>query len=545
MLCKFAAMNWITILFNKATYLFYCLLIFSGLSAFAQVDVTTPQASVINHLSNLQEEQYYPERSVQSFRFDKQTSSEKRKLAVKLKQIYDGLGEYIDVELIPDERNFKDSLSGRTRYYILETNRDIYLEKYEGKWLYSASTVAKINKIHHEVFPMGASFLMRFIPADQGDKYLGIYTWQWIGIGVLLAICTLLFFLLRFLIGILLVQGVERLGSEHVGRKLLRPGSGPASGLITVLFFKLFYSSLLLPVQVNHTMVIALKIIIPVMVLLMMYRLVDLLGIYLVRMADKTESKLDDQLVPLLNKTLKVFVVIIGLVFILQNLDFNVTGILAGLSIGGLAFAFAAQDTIKNFLGSIMIFLDKPFQIGDWITGDGFDGVVEEVGFRSTRVRSFRDSLMYVPNSKIADMITDNHGKRRYRRFSTVIGITYDTPPRVINQFVKGLRGIVDNHPRTVKENYHVYLNEFGANSLQILFYVYFEVPDWSKELEERHEIMISVMELSEALGVRFAFPTQTIHVEEFPGTTSLTPIHKLSDQEMEQKIKEVVQRNK
>lgn len=517
----------------------------TSLNSKAQVDVSTPRASVINHLANLQEETYYPEYSVQSFRFVNKTPAQQKKAAVMLKQIFDGLGEYIDVELIPDEKDFTDSLSGRTRYYVLDKNKDIYLEKYGDKWLYSAATVAGINRIHHSVFPMGASFFMRFIPADQGEKYLGLHQWQWIGIAILLSVCALLFFVARFFVGILLVRGVEMLGSEHVGRRLLRPGSGPVSWLVTILFFKVFYTSLLLPVQVNHVLDIGLKILVPVMALLVVYKLVDLIGMYLLKMAERTESKLDDQVVPLLNKTLKVFVVIVGTVFILHNLDFNVTGLIAGLSIGGLALALAAQDTIKNFLGSVMIFMDKPFQIGDWITGDGFDGVVEQVGFRSTRVRSFRDSLMYVPNARIVDMITDNHGKRRHRRYSTVIGITYDTPTHVINKFVKGLRGIVESHPTTVKDKYHVYLNQFGATALEILFYVYFEAEDYGAELTARHQVNISTIDLAEALGVRFAFPTQTIHIEEFPGATSLTPIHRLSDEAMDQKIQEVIDKHK
>lgn len=531
--------------FFKTIFTLVCIL---PLISHAQVaDVSSPQASVINHLENLQEETYHPERSIESFRWTEKNRSEKEKkqLAIKLKQIYDGLGAYIDVELIPDEKNYVDSLTGRSRYYVLDDQRDIYLEKYGDKWLYSKKTISKINEIHWSVFPMGASFFMQFIPPDQGDKYLGLHKWQWAGTGILLVFLFILFFVIRYVIGNLLAKGIDMIGTQHFAPRVLHSVSTPASIFTILTLFRIFYTSLLFPVRVNYILGLGLKIFIPVFAVYIIYKLVDLLGIYLYKLAERTESKLDDQLMPLIIKTLRVFVIIIGLIFILQNLNFNVMGLVAGLSIGGLALALAAQDTVKNFLGSIMIFADKPFQIGDWITGDGFDGVVEEVGFRSTRVRSFTNSLMYVPNGKVADMITDNHGRRKYRRFTTRIGITYDTRPNVINKFVQGLRKIVDNHPDTVKDNYHIYLNDFGASSLEILFYIFFEVPQWGDELKSRHEIIVKVIELAEALEVRFAFPTQTIHIEEIPGSTSLTPIHKLSDEEMEAKINEVIGKNK
>jgi MscS family membrane protein len=186
---------------------------------------------------------------------------------------------------------------------------------------------------------------------------------------------------------------------------------------------------------------------------------------------------LDDQLVPLVRKTLKAFVIVVGSLFILKyGLRVDIVPYLTGLSIGGLAFALAAQDTIKNFFGSIMIFIDKPFQVGDWITSGEVDGTVEEVGFRSTRVRTFRNSLVYIPNGKIADATIDNHGLRKYRRFYTNITITYETPPELIEVFVDGLREIVRKHPKTRKDFYNIYLNNLASYSLEVMFYVFFAV---------------------------------------------------------------------
>jgi MscS family membrane protein len=228
----------------------------------------------------------------------------------------------------------------------------------------------------------------------------------------------------------------------------------------------------------------------------------------------------------LLRKALKIFVIIVGALAILSNLNIDIIPLLTGLSIGGLAFALAAQDTLKNFFGSIMIFIDKPFQIGDWITSGTIDGTVEEVGFRATRVRTFRNSVTYVPNSLIADKTVDNHGLRMYRRFYTQIAINYDTPADVINVFVEGLRKIVDDHPHTGKDNYHVYLNDMADSSLNVIFYIFFELPTWGDELRCRHEVLIEIIKLAEGLGVNFAFPTSTLHMETFPEKKGNSPVY-------------------
>ena len=162
--------------------------------------------------------------------------------------------------------------------------------------------------------------------------------------------------------------------------------------------------------------------------------------------------------------------------------------------------------------------------------GDGIDGSVEEVGFRSTRVRTFADSLVTIPNGKMADMVVDNMGKRSYRRYKTDLTITYDTPTEKVQAFVDGLKLIVKLHPDTRKDYYHIVFNNFGASSLTILVYIFFKVPDWASELKARHEFNLEAMSLAAQLGVRFAFNTQTIHIEDFPDKSSLTPLHDVSE---------------
>lgn len=176
-----------------------------------------------------------------------------------------------------------------------------------------------------------------------------------------------------------------------------------------------------------------------------------------------------------------------------------------------------------------MIFADKPFRVGDAILFKDIAGVVEEIGIRSTRIRTFANSLTTIPNSQLADEAIENLGLRLFRRYKTEIGVTYDTPPALINSFVQGIRSILEQHPFTRKDVIEVHLNDFGASALNILVFTFFDVADYSLELKSRHEVMSSIIQLAEELGVQFAFPTQTLHIETMPnqyGASAALPGH-------------------
>ncbi len=251
--------------------------------------------------------------------------------------------------------------------------------------------------------------------------------------------------------------------------------------------------------------------------------LVDLVSSYFKSLAEKSSNKFDDLLVPLVGKSAKVFVLSIGAIFIAQSFTLNVTNLIAGLGIGGLAFALAAKDTLSNLFGSLTVLIDRPFHIGDWIViGDKIEGIVEQVGFRSTRLRTFYDSLITVPNNNLTNIQIDNYGRRRYRRYSTKLTIQYGTEPEVIETFCEGIRQLISNHPKTRKDYFHVYLNDLGSSAYEILLYLFWEAPDWPSELHERHHLLIDVIRLAKQLHVNFAFPTQTLHL--FQETKEVVP---------------------
>ena len=485
--------------------------------ALAQQNLTTPYHALQTHLNYLDEENFQPEIAAKVFNPKRVTGEDAELMAIQLLQIYKGAGTLISFQDVPKETDYLDSLRGKHVYVIDKRYPQIYLEKSGENWYYSQETENSIDILHSQVYPFGVDRLLEILPKIGSSRYVGLFTWQWIFIFFIITLSLIIHKIFTLVIEKIIISFLIKRGHTKIAKRYVAPVARPMSILIIFPILLLLIPVIQLPIKINSYIIIALKAAWPVFFTIVAYRLVDVLSMYMMKLAEKTESTLDDQLVPMVRKALKIFVIIIGLLAILMNLNINIVPLLTGLSIGGLAFALAAQDTLKNFFGSLMIFLDKPFQIGDWITSGDIDGTVEEVGFRATRIRTFRNSVTYVPNSLIADRMVDNHGLRKYRRFYTHISITYDTPTEVITVFVQGLREIVQKHPDTWKDNYHVYLNDMGDSSLKVMFYIFFAVPTWGEELRCRHEVLIEIIRLAESLGVNFAFPTRTLHMETFP----------------------------
>lgn len=509
-------------------------------------NLSNPYQTIKTHLDNLQSANYHPELAARPFMQQGVAISEAKDYAIKLKQVLDGSGIYIEPDELPQSGNYVDSVTNKQHYYLARNEYPrIYLEKVDGQWMYSKVTIDAIDELYKKVYPLGSDIFLKILPKFGNKVIWGLYVWQHIAILIIIILAFSIYRVLNYIFAQLISRTLSRLGYKNIAKNFIMPIAKPFSILLVFLFVSFLVPLVQLPPNISHYLILGLKAIWPIFATAIFYHLVDIVGIYMQNLAGKTESTLDDQLVPLVRKSLKTFVIVIGGLFILQNLDVNITALLAGLSIGGLAFALAAQDTIKNFFGSLMIFVDKPFQVGDWITSGDIDGSVEEVGFRSTRVRTFRNSVTYVPNGKIADSVIDNHGLRQYRRFYTQIAVTYDTPPDLIEVFVEGLNKIVENHPHTRKDYFNIFMNDMGAHSLNIMFYIFFAVPTWPEELRCRHEIILSIIRLAERLGIRFAFPTQTLHMENFPGQPTLSPKYNQDTQALRQDMEQFLEKGK
>ena len=213
-------------------------------------------------------------------------------------------------------------------------------------------------------------------------------------------------------------------------------------------------------------------------------------------------------------KTISFLVFIVGGLVIVQNLGYNVTSILAGLGLGGLAVALAAKDTLSNIFGSLVILFDRPFVVGDWVQFDKVEGTVESIGFRSTQIKTFYDSVISIPNYVVANAQIDNMGKRKFRRTRFTLGITYSTPPEKIQSFIEGIKNIIQKHPKTRKDYYQISFSGYADSSLNVFVNFFLQVANWNEELQFRQDIFLDILKLAQQLNVEFAFPSQSLYIE-------------------------------
>jgi MscS family membrane protein len=402
----------------------------------------------------------------------------------------------------------------------------------DGRWLFSAETLAALPEILDELAESknlrGEALpwhlrIRGLVPKELKSTYFLLEHWQWLGVLLTIFLGFVVDRFVALILGLIVKQwkkgsALSKKNNEEVSDQLLRPLGLSAMAL-------LWWGGLNvlgLPASALVYLLIAVKTLVGLSCIWSSYRLVDVVGMYLHHFASQTVSSVDDVLVPLVSKTLKLFVTVMGLLFITDTLNLNVTGVLASLGLGGLAFALAAKDMVMNIFGSITVMLDRTFRVGDWIVVNDVEGTVEEIGLRSTKIRTFYNSLIYFPNSHFITASVDNMGERHYRRYVSKISLTYDTPPEKIEVFCEGVRELVRTHPYMRKDYYHVYLNEMGATSLDVLVYVFWAVPEWGTELRERHRFLLDILRLGDQLGVEFAFPTQTIYWQQAPEGTGM-----------------------
>ena len=249
-------------------------------------------------------------------------------------------------------------------------------------------------------------------------------------------------------------------------------------------------------------------------------RLINALGKAMQLKAADPAHWLDTSLVPLIVLSLKVLVWITIFVVVAQNLGYSVSGLVASLGIGGVAVALAAQDTLANLFGSIMIMIDKPFRIGDWIKSGEFEGTVEEIGFRSTKIRTFAKTVQVVPNNKIANMMIENMDRRgdegiNVRRVKIIIGLEYKVNADQMEAAVSAIKEVLRGSKSVDQKFFLVNFTEFGDSSLNILVYYFATTTDWEVYLDTRQEINLEIMRKLEQLGLSIAFPTRTLYMEQ------------------------------
>ncbi len=232
---------------------------------------------------------------------------------------------------------------------------------------------------------------------------------------------------------------------------------------------------------------------------------------------NKKNKRVNEAAIDLLMQILRIALFIIGFLLILSNLGYNVTALLTGLGVGGLAFALAAQDILKNFFAGIALIFDKTFGKGERVNFQGNSGFIEDLKLRSTKLRTYDGTLLTIPNAMLADNIVENVTKVPRVKVKMTLGVVYGTTSKKIREAKKIIQKVLDNHPDVDETSTTIYFNHFGAYSLDIDVYYYAKkltMADWAQRTKMKEDVNIGIMEGFEKAGIEFAFPTQTIDLQ-------------------------------
>ncbi len=438
-----------------------------------------------------------------------------------IKQSFDRI-ERISYDTIPNHAN-----SSYINLYKFESGNIALKKNAQNNFVFDQGTLRDIESIFHHLSQkevvQGVIEVETSLALDLREwlssyplllkSTLYVKNWHWLLLLPLLAISSF-----TYAICALFGQNLIRRIFRRKGKPISSLNLGKPLGVVLSSFT--FYTLLesLLVYEDNlffKVLTITVHVLYSYSLMWFLWQMVNWLSIILAQKAETTQSKFDDLLVPMLKTTLRILIVIVGFFLAANVFQYDISHLLAGLGIGSLAFALAAKDTIENLFGSLTVIADRPFHIGDWVIIDGVEGTVAKLGFRSTRLRTFYDSEITVPNSKLINAIVDNMGERKFRRVKTTLGVTYGTSPDKLAQFCEGIRELIRTHPYTRKDYYHVYFNSFGPYSLDIMLYCFLEAPDWAIELRERERLFLDIMRLANQTDVEFAFPTQNLLLQQ------------------------------
>ena len=359
----------------------------------------------------------------------------------------------------------------------------------------------------------------RFISSEMQDIFdrvvFLIPNWKWIALVATAVVIYFLNFALRGVLKKLKTNQTYFKEKTFMQILLKLEIEKSVSWAVTILLGLIFVESLQLPMNFEKYLMIFLKVILSYNLIHIAYSAAEAFGELITTWTKQSKPGIDEQLVHMASKTLKVFVIIIGCLIVLQNFGVNVTALLAGLGLGGVALAFAAQDTVANVFGTITILLDTPFRIGDSVKIGDTEGAIEEIGFRSTRIRTLYNSLIIMPNSVVAKEKIDNLSRRHnWIRFRNVISLTFDTTPEQIKLFCQSLQTVLVQDQNIDRERISITFNGFAESSLTILIIFHYHLGDTETEADCNQNYLALVHDFIRKMDLNLAFPTRTLIVK-------------------------------
>jgi MscS family membrane protein len=428
---------------------------------------------------------------------------------------------WVDVEALSPEHEGKKNdgqPANRDRLGTIDTQAgkvDILLQlvpRDDGVriWKFAGVTVAQVPVLYRE---FGYGLLERFLPKIFFDiQFLDIALWQWIGLLVLV----LLTAIVSWVLTVVAVRALETLVSRTkttIDDRLRAGAAGPVRLALAVLIFRGGLVPLGLGVEASKFLSALLSALFTVAVAWLLIRVCDVLSDWVKEELIERGQVGATALVPPGRKFVKALLVIVALVAILSNFGFNVAALLAGLGVGGIAVALAAQKTIENLFGGLILYADRPVRVGDFCLFGDKMGTIEEIGIRSTRIRTLEHSVITVPNATFSNMELDNLTLRERIRLRAILTVRYETTPDQMRYILVEIRKLLYSHERIIPDTPRVRFINFGAFSLDLEVLAYANTTDWAEFLGIREDIFLRIMDIIEASGSGFAFPSQTVYM--------------------------------
>jgi MscS family membrane protein len=377
-------------------------------------------------------------------------------------------------------------------------------------WKISAATVSEIPALYAEFEPI---WLEAYLPAFFFERQvLDVTLWKWVALAALLVAASLLALLIANtttrLIGVIFTRG-----HESFDDRLVHHVRGPVRLGWTVILIAVGHRSLGLSLELAGALRWAERLLLVIALAWLVFRLIDLAALVL---RIRAERRRNLGLLPVLLPTAriaKILIVVIGGLGVLGSLGVNVSAAVAGLGVGGIAVALAAQRSLENLFGGITLFADRPVRVGDFFRYGDQVGTVEEIGLRSTRVRTLDRTVVAIPNAEFSNLRLENFARRDRMRIWTMIGVRYETTPEQLRFLLARLRQILLAHPRVTDDPARVRMVGFGAYSLDLEVFAYVDTEDWNEFLGIREDVYMRFMQAVKESGTGFAFPSTTTYV--------------------------------
>jgi MscS family membrane protein len=374
----------------------------------------------------------------------------------------------------------------------------------------AAPLIDRVPEIETVIDP---GLLDRWLPAPFFELGLfDIQLWQWLGLGLLLLAAWAFAWLLTRL-ALLALGPLARRSSTDLDDEVLEHGAPPLHLLIGLAVFALGVLALRLAAPVESFFIDLVQALVVFAIVWLAFRLIDVVSRWSSGRLSERGQVAAISMLPLARKTAKVFLAIVGVLAVLQNVGLNVTALLTGLGVGGLAIALAAQKSIENLFGGMTLVVDQPVRVGDFCRFEDKVGTIEAIGLRSTRIRTLDRTVVTIPNGDFAQMKLETFAARDRIRLIHRIGLRYETTPDQLRYVLVELRRLLYSHPRVVEEPSRVRFVGFGASSLDVEVFAYVDTTDFNEFLAVQEDVMLRVMDVVAESGTGFAFPSQTLYL--------------------------------